>query len=151
MYHFAYGSNMNIFELKKYLCDSDFKIIGPGYLENYIFTYRSFINRKLSGKANIEKRKNSRVYGLIVKINKNCKKIDKKEGLHLGLYYKYSSLKIKHISSHKTYTCFSYTMNKNMIDDFSNPSQKYRKRILSGAKMIDLPTQYIYNRILKVY
>ena len=38
MYHFAYGSNMNIFELKKYLCDLDFKIIGPGYLEDYIFT-----------------------------------------------------------------------------------------------------------------
>ena len=27
---------MNIFELKKYLCDSDFKIIGLGYLEDYI-------------------------------------------------------------------------------------------------------------------
>ena len=42
-------------------------------------------------------------------------------------------------------------MNKNVIEDFSNPSKKYRNRILSGAKMIDLPTQYIYNRILKVY
>jgi len=142
---------MNIFELKKYLCDSDFKIIGPGYLENYIFTYRSFINRKLSGKANIEKRKNSRVYGLIIKINKNCKKLDKKEGLHLGLYYKHSSLKIKHSNSHKYYNCFSYIMNKSLIEDFSNPSKKYKNRILSGAKMIDLPTQYIYNRILKVY
>lgn len=151
MYHFTYGSNMNIFELKKYLCDSDFKIIGPGYLENYIFTYRSFINRKLSGKANIEKRKNSRVYGLIVKINKNCKRLDKKEGLHLGLYYKHSSLKITHFNSYKTYNCFSYIMNKNMIDDFTNPSQKYRKRILSGARMIDLPLRYISKRILKIY
>lgn len=151
MYHFAYGSNMNIFELKKYLCDSDFKIIGPGYLENYIFTYRSFINRKLSGKGNIEKRKNSRVYGLIIKINKNCKKLDKKEGLYLGLYYKHSSLKVKLCNNNKVYKCFSYIMNKNVIEDFSNPSKKYRNRILSGAKMIDLPTQYIYNRILKVY
>ena len=54
MYHFAYGSNMNIFELKKYLCKNNFKIIGSGYLENYIFTYRTFNNRKLSAKANIE-------------------------------------------------------------------------------------------------
>ena len=151
MYHFAYGSNMNIFELKKYLCDSDFKIIGPGYLENYILTYRSFINRKLSGKANIEKRKNSKVYGLIVEIKKNCKKLDKKEGLYLGLYYKHSKLKVKLCSNNKVYNCFSYIMNKNAIEDFSNPSKKYRNRILSGAKMIDLPTSYIHNRILKKY
>ena len=64
MYHFAYGSNMNIFELKKYLCEKNFKIIGPGYLEDYIFTYRTFNNRKLSAKANIEKRRKSTVYGL---------------------------------------------------------------------------------------
>ena len=151
MYHFAYGSNMNIFELKKYLCDADFKIIGPGYLDNYIFTYRNFVTRKLSAKANIEKRKNSKVYGLIVKINKNCSKLDKKEGLSLGLYYKHSNLKIKHCNSSKTYKCFSYIMNTELIEDFSNPSKKYRKRLLSGAHMIDLPTSYIKNRILKIY
>ena len=42
-------------------------------------------------------------------------------------------------------------MNKNMVDTFSNPSQKYRKRILSGARMIDLPLRYISKRILKIY
>jgi hypothetical protein len=151
MYHFAYGSNMNIFELKKYLCDKDFKIIGPGYLENYIFTYRSFINRKLSGKANIEKRINSKVYGLIVKINKNCKRLDKKEGIHLGLYHKQRNLKIKHCNNNKTYKCFSYIMDKNQIEDFSNPSKKYRQRIMSGASMLNLPITYIKNRILKIY
>ena len=151
MYHFAYGSNMNIFELKKYLCDKDFKIIGPGYLENYIFTYRYFINRKLSGKANIEKRINSKVYGLIVKINKNCKRLDKKEGIHLGLYHKQRNLKIKHCNNNKTYKCFSYIMDKNQIEDFSNPSKKYRQRIMSGASMLNLPITYIKNRILKIY
>jgi hypothetical protein len=142
---------MNIFELKKYLCDKDFKIIGPGYLENYIFTYRSFINRKLSGKANIEKRINSKVYGLIVKINKNCKRLDKKEGIHLGLYHKQRNLKIKHCNNNKTYKCFSYIMDKNQIEDFSNPSKKYRQRIMSGASMLNLPITYIKNRILKIY
>ena len=46
MYHFAYGSNMNINELKKYIT-SDVKIIGVGYLDNYIFRYRKIKGRKL--------------------------------------------------------------------------------------------------------
>ena len=45
----------------------------------------------------------------------------------------------------------SYIMNENRIEDFNNPSQKYRKRILSGARMIDLPLRYISKRILKIY
>ena len=151
MYHFAYGSNMNIFELKKYFCESDFKIIGPGYLENYIFTYRKFNTRKLSAKANIEQRKNSKVYGLIVKINRNCKKLDKKEGIRLGLYYKQHNLRVKHCNTNKVYKCFSYIMNTDKIENFGNPSKSYRKRILSGAKIINLPKPYIRNRILKIY
>ena len=151
MYHFAYGSNMNIFELKKYLCDSDFKIIGPGYLDNYIFTYRKFTTRQLSAKANIEQRKNSKVYGLIVKIKKNCEKLDKKEGLHHGLYYKQRNLKIKHCNDNKIYNCFSYIMCSDKIADLDNPSKSYRKRILSGASLINLPKTYIKNRILKIF
>ena len=42
-------------------------------------------------------------------------------------------------------------MSKNAIEDFSNPSKKYRNPILSGAKIINLPTSYIHNRILKNY
>jgi len=37
MYHFAYGSNMNINELKKYCSRKNITIIGTGYLDNYIF------------------------------------------------------------------------------------------------------------------
>ena len=151
MYHFAYGSNMNIFELKKYLCKNDFKIIGSGYLENYIFTYRTFNNRKLSAKANIEKRMNSKVYGLIIQIKKNCFKLDKKEGVEKGLYYKHKNLIVKHCDTNKKYKCFSYIMCCDKILEYNNPSKKYRNRILSGAKMIILPNKYITNRILKIY
>ena len=151
MYHFAYGSNMNIFELKKYLCEKNFKIIGSGYLENFIFTYRTFNNRKLSAKANIEKRKNSKVYGLIIKIHKNCSKLDKKEGVHKGLYYKHKNLYIKHCETNKKYNCFSYIMCSDKILEYDNPSKKYRNKILSGAKIINLPNTYINNRILKIY
>ena len=60
--------------LKKHVCDLytlDWTKKYLGYLDNNIFTYRTFTTRKLSAKANIEQRKNSKVYGLIVKIKKN--------------------------------------------------------------------------------
>ena len=37
------------------------------------------------------------------------------------------------------------------ILDYDNPSKKYRNRIISGAKIINLPNNYINNRILKFY
>ena len=95
----------------------------------YIFTYRKFTTRQLSAKANIEQRKNSKVYGLIVKIKKNCEKLDKKEGLHHGLYYKQRNLKIKHCNDN-IYKCFSYIMCPDKIGNLDNPSKIYRKRIM---------------------
>ena len=69
MYHFAYGSNMNINELKKYCSCKNIKIIGTGYLDNYIFRYRLIYGKlRIKAKANIEPRKGSKVYGLIVNI-----------------------------------------------------------------------------------
>ncbi len=150
MYHFAYGSNMNIYELKKYLDENDFSIIGDGYIENYIFCYRKFLTRRLSGKANIEERKNSKVYGLIVKIHNNVGKLDKKEGCDLGLYYK-KGMRVRHCDTNKVYKCFSYVMSEEKRGDCENPSKLYRKKIVSGARIINLPESYIKNRIMKVY
>ena len=83
-YYFAYGSNMNLKEMKKYV-NNNIKIIGVGKLHDYIFKYRIFKNRRLSGKANIEKHKNSNVYGIIYEINTNLsgkglERLHKKEG-----------------------------------------------------------------------
>ena len=85
MYHFAYGSNMNINELKKYIT-SDVKIIGVGYLDKYIFRYRKIKGRKLFAKGNIEKRKGSRVYGLVFEISGSLEKLHKKEGVFNDTY-----------------------------------------------------------------
>lgn len=154
MYYFAYGSNMNVVKLKKYLCNAKFNIIGSGYLNDYIFTYRNFTTRKLSAKANIEPRKNSTVYGLIIEIDyniNNCKKLDKKEGVQQGLYYKHYNLTITHCDSNKQYNCFSYIMNYDNINDYGNPSKSYRDTILSSAYKLNIPTLYIKNRILKIH
>ena len=91
MYHFAYGSNMNINELKKYCSRKNITIIGTGYLDNYIFRYRLIYGKlRIKAKANIEPRKGSTVYGLIVNIKGSLNKLHKKEGLldHIYIIHK---------------------------------------------------------------
>ena len=69
MLYFAYGSNMNINELKNIVLGKNIKIIDTGYLDNYIFRYRLIKGKKnIKAKANIEPRKNSKVYGLVIDI-----------------------------------------------------------------------------------
>ena len=94
---------------------------------------------------------NSKVYGLIIQIKKNCFKLDKKEGVEKGLYYKHKNLIVNQCDTNKKYKCFSYIMCSDKILDYDNPSKKYRNRIISGAKIINLPNNYINNRILKFY
>ena len=44
MYYFAYGSNMNIKHLQKYLMNCNALIIGIANLENYEFKYQKIKN-----------------------------------------------------------------------------------------------------------
>ena len=141
MYHFAYGSNMNINELKKYL-KSDIKIIGVGYLDNYIFKYRKIKNRKLSAKGNIEKRNGSKVYGLVFEINGSLEKLHKKEGIFNNTY-QIDFFNIKLLENRKKVMCFSYIMTKNAIDKIGKPSKNYKTNIVKTAVQYNFPLQYI--------
>ena len=144
MYHFAYGSNMNIHELKKYCSCKNIKIIGTGYLDNYIFRYRLIKGKlRIKAKANIEPRKNSKVYGLIVKINGSLNKLHKKEGLLNNIYIIKNNLKIFSFSDKKIYKCFSYVMDYDVILEQSKPSRSYCKKILDAAISFDFPKYYL--------
>ncbi len=141
MYHFAYGSNMNINELKKYL-NSDIKIIGVGYLDNYIFKYRKIKNRKLSAKGNIEKRRGSKVYGLVFEINGSLEKLHKKEGIFNNTY-QIDFFNVKLLENKKKVMCFSYIMTKTAIDKIGKPSKNYKNNIVKTAVQHNFPLQYI--------
>ena len=150
-YYFAYGSNMNLQEMKKYV-NNNMKIIGIGKLHNYIFKYRVFKNRRLSGKANIEKHKNSNVYGIIYEIRTNLsgkglERLHKKEG-YFNLTYLISFYNVKLvyplIKTNKKYIhCFSYFMNPFKVKENGKPSIQYQNNILKAAKKYNLPETYI--------
>ena len=141
MFHFAYGSNMNTNELKKYL-KSDIKIIGVGYLDNYIFKYRKIKNRKLSAKGNIEKRKGSKVYGIVFELKGSLEKLHKKEGVFNNTY-QIDFFNVKLLENKKKVMCFSYIMTKNAIDKIGKPSKNYKTNRLKTAVQHNFPLQYI--------
>ena len=144
MYHFAYGSNMNIAELKKYCCNKNITIVGPGYLDNYIFRYR-LIKGKLpiKAKANIEPRKGSKVYGLIINIDGSLDKLHKKEGVLDFIYEINKNFKIHSISDKKIYNCFSYVMKNDIKLEQGRPSYCYYKKILDGCNSFNFPKSYL--------
>ena len=145
MYHFAYGSNMNIGELKKYIT-SDIKIIGVGYLDNYIFRYRKIKGRKLFARGNIEKRTSSRVYGLVFEINGSLEKLHKKEGIFNDTY-EVEVFNISLLKNNKKIRCFSYIITKNAVDQIGMPCKSYRNNIVKTAIKYDFPLQYIKTKL----
>lgn len=144
MFYFAYGSNMNIFELKKYCNVSDITIYGKGFLNNYSFSYVNIKNKKhLKGKATIEPKNNSKVYGIIYKIKNNLYNLHKKEGLYNNIYYIKKKLQVYSTEHKKYFNCFTYIMSDHVKLNKNNPSIKYRNKILPPAIVYKFPNNYI--------
>ena len=76
---------MDYNHLLKYIPKHSIKIIGGAYVNNFIFKYRKIETSRLrSGVANIEKRANSKTFGVVYYIDDNVSitNLDKKEGYY---------------------------------------------------------------------
>ena len=109
MLYFAYGSNLNHFQMKRRCKDSIFlkKYELKGYRLNFRSKYRA---------ADIEKKKNSKVVGALFEISKSDeKKLDLYEDfpiLYKKMYFKYYNK-----------TIMTYIMPKKTI--FRYPTERY--------------------------
>ena len=118
MLYFAYGSNLNHFQMKKRCKDSIFlkKYELKGYKLNFRGKYRS---------ADIEKKKNSIVQGALFEISKSDeKKLDVYEDfpvLYKKMYFNYYNKKV-----------MTYIMSNKTV--FRYPTEKYLNTIKQGYK-----------------
>jgi len=118
MLYFAYGSNLNHFQMKKRCKDSIFlkKYELKGYKLNFRGKYRS---------ADIEKKKNSIVQGALFEISKSDeKKLDVYEDfpvLYKKMYFNYYNKKV-----------MTYIMSNKTL--FRYPAEKYLNIIKQGYK-----------------
>ncbi len=132
MLYFAYGSNLNHFQMKRRCKDSLFlkKFELRGYRLNFRSKYRA---------ADIEKRKNSIVQGALFEISKNDeKKLDIYEDfpiLYNKMYFKYYNKKVM------TYIMIKKTK-------FRYPTEKYLNVIKRGNKDCQLDKKFLIKALL---
>ena len=134
MLYFAYGSNLNHFQMKRRCKDS--KFIKKYKIKNYRLNFRSKYRA-----ADIEKKKNSIVPGALYEISKSDeKKLDIYEDfpiLYKKIYFKYYNRKI-----------MSYIMTNKSV--FRYPTEKYLNIIKQGYKDCDLNKSYLFKALKNI-
>jgi AIG2-like family. len=127
MLYFAYGSNLNHFQMKRRCKDS--KYLKKINLKNFRLTFRSKYRA-----ADIEPKKNSIVPGGLFEISKSDeRKLDIYEDypiLYKKMYFIYNNKKI-----------MTYTMCKKT--SFTFPTEKYLNVVKKGYKDCKLNNKYL--------
>ena len=127
MLYFAYGSNLNLFQMKRRCKDSVFlkKYELKGYRLNFRSKYRA---------ADIEKSKNSLVPGALFEISKSDEK-------KLDVYEDYPILYKKLYFTYYNKTVMTYIMvNKT---EFRYPTERYLNVVKRGYKDCKLDIKYL--------
>ena len=127
MLYFAYGSNLNHFQMKRRCKDSVF--IKKINLKNFRLTFRSKYRA-----ADIERKKGSSVPGALFEISKSDEK-------KLDVYEDYPILYKKLYFTYYNKTVMTYIMvNKT---EFRYPTERYLNVVKRGYKDCKLDTKYL--------
>ena len=128
MLYFAYGSNLNHFQMKRRCKDSVF--LKKVNLNNFQLTFRSKYRA-----ADIEPKKKSIVPGALFEISKSDEK-------KLDVYEDYPVLYKKYYFTYYSKKVMTYTMTKKTL--FAYPTERYLNIVKRGYKDCNLD-----NHILK--
>ena len=132
MFYFAYGSNLNLTQMKKRCNNNVF--IKKIKLKNFRLTFRSKYRA-----ADIEKKKNSLVPGALFEISKSDEK-------KLDVYEDYPILYKKYYFTYYGKKVMTYTMKKK--SPFMFPTERYLNTVKRGYKDCNLDKKYL-NKALK--
>ena len=131
MLYFAYGSNLNHFQMKRRCKDS--KFIKKYNLKNFRLTFRSKYRA-----ADIEIKKNSIVPGGIFEISKSDEK-------KLDIYEDYPILYKKIYLEYYNKVLMTYTMVKKT--EFRYPTERYFNVVKQGYKDCGLDSKFLLNAL----
>ena len=132
MLYFAYGSNLNLFQMKRRCKDS--KFIKTIKLEDFKLTFRSKYKA-----ADIEPKKNSIVPGGLFEISKSDEK-------KLDVYEDFPTLYKKHYFYYYGKRVMTYTMVKK--SSFKFPTERYLNIVKRGYKDCGLNNKYLLKALL---
>jgi len=150
MYYFAYGANLDINYLAKYLSNDNMCVVGSAYIDNYILKYRSVsIDNIRSGVATIEPRKGSKTYGAIYYFKNPTilSKLDSREGYisdnNSRNIYDKITLDCTLLDTGKKVHCYAYVMNDLIKMDERKPRLKYLSYLKNGNAIHNLPREHL--------
>ena len=139
-YYFAYGSNMNL-EQMKYRCPAA-EVVENVRLENYRLAFRG--RAPGNGVATVLPEKGSCVEGVLWKITEACEKnLDFYEGF--PSFYGKESIRVKNQDGVEK-EVFVYMMNAPHKDVPAKPSKFYLDGILEGCKAVSYTHLDVYKR-----
>ena len=131
MFYFAYGSNLNHFQMKRRCKDSVF--LKKINLKDFTLTFRSKYRA-----ADIEKKRKSFVQGALFEISKSDEK-------KLDIYEDYPILYKKYFFNYYGKKIMTYTMVKKT--KFRYPTEKYLNVVKQGYKDCKLEKKYLINSL----
>ena len=132
MFYFAYGSNLNHFQMKRRCRDSIY--IKKIDLRDFKLTFRSKYRA-----ADIEPKKNSIVPGGLFEISKSDEK-------KLDIYEDYPNLYKKYYFLYNEKKVMTYTMVKKTL--FKFPTERYLNVIKRGYKDCKLDNKYLEKALI---
>ncbi|MCX8076476.1 MAG: gamma-glutamylcyclotransferase [Aquificaceae bacterium] len=137
MFYFAYGSNMNLQQMKE-RCSNSAEFLKRAYLEGYKFVYDGYSSTRNGSVANIVKEEGSVVWGALYRIDEDClKKLDEYEGY--PKFYRRDELIVKDDYGNE-YKAWVYLRKP---QGEGKPSKKYMNIVVIGAIQCGLPEHYI--------
>ena len=132
MLYFAYGSNLNHFQMKRRCKDSIY--LKKINLKDFRLTFRSKYRA-----ADIEPKKNSIVPGGLFKISKSDEK-------KLDIYEDFPILYKKYYFNYYGKKVMTYTMEKKSV--FKFPTERYLNIVKKGYKNCDLNNKFLKKALL---
>lgn len=138
MYHFGYGSNLNIQFLRKYVPSAEYMM--KAYLPNYEVQFRFWSKNRDGGISTIIENPGKLVHGVIYEVDTGeMEELDKLESVPQGLYKREPFLVLG--EDHKWHMADLYRVTKPK-GPFT-PSRSYVELMLSGAKEHEIASEYL--------
>lgn len=134
IYHFAYGSNMNLKDLGRWCREHNCPSIEPvsdpepGFMRGYRLIFNHYSNSRGGGALNITKSVGSRVCGVLLELTaEDFRKIAEKE----GRAYAQCDVEVDLVNDG---TVWSKTFKAKDNQELFSPTIEYLRIVLEGAK-----------------
>jgi hypothetical protein len=146
---FAYGSNMDLDDLKRFFDENGFEdavieAVEPAYLCDYKLIWNYYSTSRRAGAANVESCSGRDLPGLALRVDKKAlQAIDRKEG-HPSFYSRGEERhKLKLFNGKEVEGWVYIALPTRTKDNVVPPSKEYREFLIKAAKRYGFPEWYI--------